>query len=407
MVTAELKSSLEKFVLPEKLSPAFHAMPESLPDFDKTGVKPIKTMAESQHLEILESGVEAWNEWRNDNPQVVPDLRGADLSDGEYTTYDPDAGLIGINLEGADLRNAKLRDADLFEANMRYANLEGADLCGAGMSMADLIRTNCQGAHLQMTDLTNSLLFQAKLVESDLWRTNFSCAWLTETDFSKSRIEGTIFDEVDLSEARGLETVRHSGPSVIGISTIYASKGRISEVFLRGCGVPESLIDYLPSLVGAQEGIRFYSCFISYSSEDEEFAKRLHSKMRDAHLRVWFAPEDIQGGKKLHEQIETAIRIHDKLLIVLSEASLQSEWVMTELRKAFKAERREGKRKLFPVRLVDMETIKAWECFDADSGKDLATELREYFIPDFSHWKDHDKFEESFTRLLKDLKANA
>lgn len=90
---------------------------------------------------------------------------------------------------------------------------------------------------------------------------------------------------------------------------------------------------------------------------------------------------------------------------VLSEASLQSEWVMTELRKARKAERQSGQRKLFPVRLVDMETLRDWECFDADSGKDLAVELREYFIPDFSHWKEHEQFEAAFAHLLKDLKA--
>ena len=147
------------------------------------------------------------------------------------------------------------------------------------------------------------------------------------------------------------------------------------------------------------------SCFISYSSKDEEFARQLHRRMCDAHLRVWFAPEDIQGGQKLHEQIETAIRAHDKLLIVLSEASLQSEWVMTELRKAFKAEQQSGKRKLFPVRLVDYDTLRAWECPDSSSGKDLAEELRQYFIPDFSHWKEHDPFETAFARLLKDLRA--
>ena len=90
---------------------------------------------------------------------------------------------------------------------------------------------------------------------------------------------------------------------------------------------------------------------------------------------------------------------------MLSEASPQSEWVMTELRKVRKAERQSGKRKLFPVRLVDMETLRDWECFDADGGMDLATELREYFIPDFSHWKDHDAFEAAFARLLKDLRA--
>ncbi len=92
---------------------------------------------------------------------------------------------------------------------------------------------------------------------------------------------------------------------------------------------------------------------------------------------------------------------------MLSEASLQSEWVMTELRKARKAERQTGKRKLFPVRLVDMDVIDAWECFDADRKKDLGVELREYFIPDFSQWKNHDPFEAAFARLLKDLKAES
>ena len=76
---------------------------------------------------------------------------------------------------------------------------------------------------------------------------------------------------------------------------------------------------------------------------------------------------------------------------------------MTELRKARKAERQSGQRKLFPVRLV--ETLRDWECFDAASGKDLAVELREYFIPDFSHWKEHDPFETAFARLLKVLRA--
>ena len=103
--------------------------------------------------------------------------------------------------------------------------------------------------------------------------------------------------------------------------------------------------------------------------------------------------------------LHDSLRVCDKLLILLSPNSLQSEWVMTELRKARKAERKTGKRKLFPVGLVDYTTLQEWECFDADGGKDLAVEVREYFIPDFSNWKDHDAFEKGFTRLLKDLRA--
>lgn len=60
---------------------------------------------------------------------------------------------------------------------------------------------------------------------------------------------------------------------------------------------------------------------------------------------------------------------------------------------------------LFPVRVVPFEMLRDWECFDADSGKDSAREIREYFIPDFSNWKDHDAYKDAFLRLLRDLKA--
>ena len=123
-------------------------------------------------------------------------------------------------------------------------------------------------------------------------------------------------------------------------------------------------------------------------------------------MRVWFAPEDLAGGKKLHEQLFSAIQINDKLLLVLSAQSLQSEWVMTEIRKAREIEKKEDRRKLFPIRLVDFESLRAWTCFDADSGKDSAVEVREYFIPDFSNWKNHDAFEAAFARLQEDLKTS-
>ncbi len=62
---------------------------------------------------------------------------------------------------------------------------------------------------------------------------------------------------------------------------------------------------------------------------------------------------------------------------------------------------------LFPISLVPFEVVKNWELFDADRGTDLAREIREYFIPDFSNWKDHDSYQDAFRRLVKDLKAGA
>jgi hypothetical protein len=82
-----------------------------------------------------------------------------------------------------------------------------------------------------------------------------------------------------------------------------------------------------------------------------------------------------------------------------------SDWVKSEISRAREAERVEQRRKLFPIRLVGYEDLHDWHCVDAASGEDLGREIREYFIPDFSNWKDHDSFEAAFARLLNDLKA--
>jgi hypothetical protein len=264
----------------------------------------------------------------------------------------------------------------------------------------DLSDANLDSANLNFADLINANLSDANLIGANLSRADLSGA-----DFTGAVLAYTTFADNDFSEVKGLEAVSHASPSSIGVDTLYKSAGRIPGAFLRGCGIPDDFITFIPEHFGIQQAIQFYSCFISYSTRDEEFARRLYSRMRDEHLRVWFAPEDIKGGQKLYEQIERAIQLHDRLLLVLSESSMQSEWVINEIQKARETEIKEDRRKLFPIAIVEFDKVKAWRRFDADSGKDLAKEVREYFIPDFSNWKDQDAFEKAFERLLRDLKA--
>jgi hypothetical protein len=360
-------------------------------------------MDRDEALKLLMGGPEGISEWRRRraNNEDIPsldstDLRGADLRKA-YVSW---ANLSGADLSGADLSWAELRGTKLFEANLSRLDLRQADLSEAHLRGADL-----SGAFLREANLREADLRGANFRGADLRGANFSGAKLFEADLSEACCWLTTFANVDLSEVKGLDSISHAGPSTVGTDTLIRSQAQIPESFLRGCGVPEYLIENQKAIVGSLEPIQFYSCFISYSTKNQEFAERLHSKMRDKGLRVWFSPEDIQGGKKLHEQIDEAIRIYDKLLLVLSRDSMESEWVKTEIYNARKAEIKEGKRKLFPIRLVDFDALRDWKCFDADSGKDLAREIREYFIPDFSNWKDHDSFEAAFARLLNDLKA--
>jgi hypothetical protein len=356
-------------------------------------------MSKKEHVELIMEGSQVWNAWRDANRRIAPNLCWANLSGLDISW---------ANLSGADLSGVNLRTADLTWANLSATNLTGANLSGAKLTWASLRETNLSWANLSRAnlsgaDFSGAVLKGGNLSGAILFRANFSRADLREADFSQADIFETTFASNDLSSARGLETVTHRGPSSIDVATLFKSGGTIPEVFLREAGLPEDFIIFVPSLVG--RAIEFYSCFISYSQQDEDFSQLLYSRMRKEKLRVWYAPKDMRGGRKLHEEIFRAIQIQDKLLMVLSEYSMKSEWVMTEIRRARKVERVENRRKLFPIRLVDFDAIQNWECFDADSGKDLAAELREYYIPDFSNWKDHDAFEAEFAKLLRDLKA--
>jgi uncharacterized protein YjbI with pentapeptide repeats len=178
-----------------------------------------------QDIEILNQGVTVWNEWREKNPRIRPDLVEAKLSDSKLR----DANFSDVDFSGANLTGAELESANLGGANLSHANLKHASLCRAYLSNA-----NFSGANLNDADLTLANLNDVNLSNADL---------------SNARIGWTIFGNNDLRMVSNLDSVRHLGPSIISVSTIRRSEGNIPEVFLRGAGVPDTLITNLRSLI--------------------------------------------------------------------------------------------------------------------------------------------------------------
>ena len=76
-------------------------------------------MANQEHLDILKQDVEAWSRWREEHPDINPDLREADL---RY------ANLTRADLSITNLSRADLSDATLIGVCLRYANVIGANL---------------------------------------------------------------------------------------------------------------------------------------------------------------------------------------------------------------------------------------------------------------------------------------
>lgn len=333
-------------------------------------------MEYEEALDILKQGVEIWNQWKKEYMAIVPPSRFL-----PYPSFTKD-NLSEFDLSEADLSSVNLSEADLSGANLQRANL----------SRSLLIGTNLRGAFLDGTNLRG-----ADLRGADLYRTNFIECDLNGAYVNDALVEWTVFVNIDLSKVEGLQMVRHQGPLSIGIDTIYRSEGMIPEVFLRNAGVPETYITYMRSLI--IKPIDYYSCFISYSSKDEAFAKRLYADLQSLNVRCWFAPEDLKIGDKIRPRIEESIRLYDKLLLVLSEHSIASNWVSYEVERALNKEPEGIPNVLFPIRLDDtvMKSKAGW----ADDIR------RTRHIGDFCNWKDHDDYQKAFARLLRDLKSES
>lgn len=393
-------------------------------------------MANEEHLDILKQGAVGWNAWRESNPHIWPDLSEANLTSVNLSNYDLsyselyEADISHSRLDFANLRYSNLYNviaehteaesadfscANLFRVNFTNANLYKADFFNADLRSAKLISANLReatlhnskmrnaymydadlrSATLAYADLQDAVLSNANLTGANLNNTNLNSAWLREADFTQAEIGCTSFGDNDLSTVKGLHTVSHRGPSTIGIDTVYLSRGDISEKFLRGAGLPTNFITYMRSLVG--RSIEFYSCFISYSTKNTDFAERLYADLQSRDVRCWFAPESLKIRDKFRQRIDESIRHYDKLLLILSECSISSPWVEDEVESALERENRENRLVLFPIRIDDsiFTCNQAW----------AASLKRQRHIGDFVDWKDHDSYLKAFNRLMNDLEA--
>lgn len=152
-----------------------------------------------------------------------------------------------------------------------------------------------------------------------------------------------------------------------------------------------------------ESGLRRYeTVFISYNSLDQEFANALYEKLTLHGVACWYAPHHIRGGQTVREQVQSAVRKQDRVLVIISEASMDSEWVQYEISEARRREKDESRRVLFPISVVEFGKLKNWVIED-DESPDLAKEIRKYFIPDFSQWREKEAFQSELGKLLDAL----
>jgi TIR domain/Pentapeptide repeats (8 copies) len=249
-------------------------------------------------------------------------------------------------------------------------------------------------ADLSKANLRNAILSSALLRQTLLAGTNFEGA----------AVGDTIFGAVDLSSCIGLDAIVHRYRSTLGVDSIIRSKGRLPEAFLRGVGLPDEWIAYIPSLTSEFE---FFSTFISYSSMDKSFAHRLYETLQSKGIRCWLDEKQLIPGDDISRRLGHGIHKWDKFLLCASKNSLTSPWVEEEIQTALEKERmlrqERGKKvyKLIPLNLDGYMFSKEWD-LGTHAGEikaRVAGNFRGWDTPGFN-------FDEQVARVIKALRAD-
>lgn len=303
--------------------------------------------------------------FRADLSQAVMEqcnLSGAELSQASLAGANlGEANLVRANLGGADLNGANLNGANLFQADLVQADLKGANLGRAVLSEAVLRRAVLSGADLRRALMTTTDLLQADLSGADLrWSilrradlgevnlagadlagadltyTLLNNARLDKAQLAGARLDGTVIVACDLSSALGLEQAEHLGPSSIGLDTIALSGARIPPEFLRGAGLSDAMIAHVRAM--AKEPLQTFTCFIAHSTQDQALADRLSADLQKQGVRCWHYPDTAGANRRVWESLDRAVRVFDKVVVICSQDSLQTQAVLDEVERALRQE---------------------------------------------------------------------
>lgn len=366
----------------------------------KLRAKSLGLLTRDEVIEMLEAG-------RNTKrPPILSGRRmiGIDLSGMDFTSEFLDESGFNAQVLAADFRNTKLRNCYFSGADLACANLRGADLSNSTMVRTNLYSALLEGATASQTDLRG-----ANLVSAELHQTKLNGANLAGARFGWTSISG-----VDLSQTEGLDEVVHIRPSAIGSDTLRMTANglanepqtRRTEVFrfLSSSGLDDELLSVFRTWI--EKPIEFYSVFISHSSLDKEFARKLYDDLRAIGVKCWFDEHQILPGDRILDVVDQGIRLWDKLLLVCSENSLSARtgwWVEQELERALLKERelRRTRNKAMSVLIpitIDNFVFDGWK-----SG--FKPTIIERHVGDFRNWKDRQSYASALERLRAAINA--
>jgi uncharacterized protein YjbI with pentapeptide repeats len=203
-------------------------------------------MPDEEHIIRVQGGSKSWNEWRENHPDVTPDLEGANLARVKLEGASLNranfrkAYLHEANLLAADLTLANLAEANLREACLRTTDLRAADLSDADLRGADLRKANLSRAILRGTNLEGADLREAELPATELSGANLGKADLRGVNLNGASLAGADLKGIDLSDAHLNRTnLQRANLTVANLKKAELRGADLSQANLSGANLTE------------------------------------------------------------------------------------------------------------------------------------------------------------------------
>jgi uncharacterized protein YjbI with pentapeptide repeats len=318
-------------------------------------------------LTLIKTSADSWNNFKKRQkhsivwygrgsdiswlPGYIIDLRGLDLSKTDLSDRDlSNIDFSDSNLSGADFSRSRLTSTDitgtftgrtsLTNCDLRRSKWRSAKLSYVQASGADFTRADLNGTQLDRYDLRGAKFHKALICAE------FNHSDVSDADFKESYILSSSFFDTDLSSANNMNLATYHFPCRIDYQTMKLSQ-TVPTRLLEACGVAHFHFPYIDAI--SKNAAKLPSCFISYSVRDEEFIQRFRNELANKGVRTWFAPRDLPFGASTRDVIETQIKAHDRLIVILSKSSLRSQWVQFEVETALEMERKKGGDIIIPI----------------------------------------------------------
>lgn len=97
------------------------------------------------------------------------------------------------------------------------------------------------------------------------------------------------------------------------------------------------------------------SIFISYCHQDKDFVDKLAAHLVKNKVRVWIDRWELNVGDSIVDKVQSAIQEASALIVVISKASIKSEWCKKELSAGLLRELEEKRVMVLPVLIEDCD----------------------------------------------------